>query len=130
MPFSSLLFLSGFLPLFLICYWSAPARAKNIVALSFSVAFYAWGAPTFLPVVLGLGIIDYFLGHAVHRSAGRTRKAWLAGGVTMHLGTLCYFKYSNFFVAQTNEVLSHLGAFQLHWAPVILPIGISFITFE
>ncbi len=126
MPFSSLLFLSGFLPLFLLVYWSAPARAKNAVALGWSVLFYAWGAPTFLPVVLGLGVIDYFLGHRVFR-----RKGVLALGVVMHLSTLCYFKYSNFFVEETNRLLSVLpSALQLHWAPVLLPIGISFITFE
>lgn len=135
MPFSSLLFLSVFLPAFLAAYWVSPKFAKNTVALLFSIVFYAWGAPRLLPVVLALGVIDYYLGHAVARARqGRNDKrarTILAIGVTAHLSVLAYFKYSNFLVAETNALLTHLPRpFHITWKEVPLPIGISFLTFE
>ena len=68
MPFSSVLFLHAFLPAFLLIYWLAPRAAKNGVAIAGSLLFYAWGAPRFLPVVVGLGIVDYAVSHAIHRA--------------------------------------------------------------
>ncbi|HLL85527.1 MAG TPA: MBOAT family protein [Longimicrobium sp.] len=132
MPFSSLLFVCGFLPAFLLVYWAAPARLKNAVALGFSLLFYAWGAPTFLPVVLGLAAVDTALAHGIARSTGaRRRKLLLASGVALHLCVLGYFKYSHFFMEELQRVLGVLpGSLGLHWARVVLPIGISFITFE
>jgi alginate O-acetyltransferase complex protein AlgI len=135
MPFSSLLFLSAFLPAFLALYWASPRALKNTVALGFSLLFYAWGAPRLLPVVLALGVLDYYLGHAVAgaRAQGRDRRArWLLGlGVSLHLSVLAYFKYSNFLVAETNSVLALLpSGTRIAWREVALPIGISFLTFE
>ena len=127
MPFSSLLFVHLFLPTFLVVYWAAPRSAKNGIAIGASLIFYAWGAPKFLPVVLGLGIVDFYLSHAIARKRSRLL---LALGVTMHLSVLVYFKYSNFFVEQFNELLGAIGMSPMGWTKVVLPIGISFITFE
>jgi alginate O-acetyltransferase complex protein AlgI len=134
MPFSSLLFLSVFLPAFLVAYWASPRVLKNGVTLAFSIVFYAWGAPRLLPVVLGLGVLDYYLGHAVAKR--RESNAWAARrllvlGITVHFSILAYFKYSNFLVGQVNDVLAFLptGA-HVAWKEVPLPIGISFLTFE
>jgi alginate O-acetyltransferase complex protein AlgI len=127
MPFSSLLFVHLFLPSFLAAYWMAPARWKNAVAIAASMVFYAWGAPRFLPVVVGLGIVDFFLSHAI----ARRRSRWLLGlGVSLHLSVLVYFKYSNFFVDQVDQVFAVLHVGALSWTKVVLPIGVSFITFE
>lgn len=122
MPFSSLLFVHLFLPAFLAIYWLAPRPAKNGVAIGASLLFYAWGAPKFLPVVLGLGIVDFYLSHAI---AARRSRLLLGIGVTIHLSVLAYFKYSNFFVEQLEYLLGPVG-----WTKVVLPIGVSFITFE
>jgi alginate O-acetyltransferase complex protein AlgI len=130
MPFSTILFVCGFLPCCLLVYWLAPERFRNGVALAFSVAFYAWGAPRFLPVVLALGVADYWLARAVARSQGRRKMALLAVALTVHVGVLAYFKYSNFAVAQLNEVATWFGATPYKWTQVVLPIGISFLTFE
>ena len=135
MPFSSLLFLSGFLPAFLALYWIAPRIAKNGVALAFSLIFYAWGAPRLLPVVLALGVIDFYLGRVVAdanaRGEKKKAKRIVIAGVALHLSVLAYFKYSNFLVGQTNDLLTLLphGA-KIAWTEVPLPIGISFLTFE
>ncbi|NOU33209.1 MAG: MBOAT family protein [Polyangiaceae bacterium] len=134
MPFSSSLFIHVFLPLFFLAYWATPKAQKNWTAIVFSLGFYAWGAPRFLPVVLTLGIVDYYVSHAIARAVAaervRVAKVLLGLGVTVHLSMLAYFKYSNFFVAQANAVLPSLGVHELKWVEVVLPIGISFITFE
>lgn len=129
MPFSSVLFIHAFLPAFLLVYWLVPRQAKNGVAIGASLLFYAWGAPRFLPVVVGLGIVDYFVSHTIHRyrqtpHTQRRAKVLLVLGITVHLSVLAYFKYSNFFVDQLDEI------FAISWTQVVLPIGISFITFE
>ncbi|NOU32692.1 MAG: MBOAT family protein [Polyangiaceae bacterium] len=137
MPFSSLLFLHGFLPLFLAAYWLTPRRFKNLTGIAGSLAFYAWGAPRFLPVVVLLGVGDYYLSHAIARrtalgtpDAAKAAKRLLVLGVFAHLVLLGYFKYSNFFMGQVNDALGHFGGRHLGWVAVVLPIGISFITFE
>ncbi|HEY0483604.1 MAG TPA: MBOAT family O-acyltransferase [Kofleriaceae bacterium] len=135
MPFSSLLFVHLFLPAFLVAYWLSPRPIKNYTAIAGSLVFYAWGAPQFLPVVLGLGIVDYFVSHQIAAARARPetarRATWLLGaGVTLHLSVLIYFKYSNFFVDQLDGVLAQLGMTAVAWTKVVLPIGVSFITFE
>jgi alginate O-acetyltransferase complex protein AlgI len=134
-PFSSVLFVHFFLPAFLVVYWITPRPGKNAVAIAASLLFYAWGAPKFLPVVLGLGIVDFYISHAIGAArerpeTARRAKVLLLLGVAMHLSVLVYFKYSNFFVEQINALLTELGAGKVHWTRVVLPIGISFITFE
>ena len=130
MPFSTILFVCGFLPAALTVYWLAPARFRNGVALAFSIAFYAWGAPRFLPVVLALGVVDFWLARAIARSEGRRNTGLLVVGLSVHVCILAYFKYSNFAVAQLNAVAVLLDAKPYRWAQVALPIGISFLTFE
>jgi alginate O-acetyltransferase complex protein AlgI len=139
MPFSSLLFLHLFLPLFLIVYWTAPRGAKNGVAIGASLLFYAWGAPRFLPVVLGLGIIDFYVARVIARlieesahvpARRRLARLLLGLGVGMHLSILAYFKYSNFFVGELSHAFTALGLSAIPWTQVVLPIGVSFITFE
>jgi alginate O-acetyltransferase complex protein AlgI len=133
MPFSSLLFVHLFLPTFLAVYWLTPRAAKNYTAIAGSLVFYAWGAPRFLPVVVGLGVVDFAISHAIARARearpGRA-KLLLVLGVAMHLSVLVYFKYSNFFVGQLNELFAAFGLETVGWTHVVLPIGVSFITFE
>jgi alginate O-acetyltransferase complex protein AlgI len=133
MPFSSLLFIHLFLPAFLLLYWLTPRVGKNYTAIAASLVFYAWGAPRFLPVVVGLGIFDYFISHQIASAralAPRRARLLLALGVTMHLSVLVYFKYTNFFIGEINELLGKVGMSPFEWTRVVLPIGVSFITFE
>jgi alginate O-acetyltransferase complex protein AlgI len=132
MVFSSILFILFFLPAFILTYYLVPKKLKNIVILLFSIFFYSWGAPRFIFVILGTTFLDFHLVHWMSQmKKTRHRRLMLVLSVSINLGLLCYFKYSNFFVENVNAVLSLLGSGQhIHWTKLVLPIGISFYTFE
>ncbi|NJC26932.1 MBOAT family O-acyltransferase [Neolewinella antarctica] len=131
MVFSSIIFLFYFLPVFLVVYTLAPERWKNAVILTFSVFFYAWGAPVFVFVLLASTIIDFYLVRSLHRAAtNRGRKVRLLLSLSLNLGLLAYFKYANFFVENLNAALLSAGVDAVGWTAVALPIGISFYTFQ
>ena len=131
MVFSSVIFLFYFLPAFLVVYFLSPRKVKNYTALLASIAFYAWGAPKFVFVILASTIIDFFIVKALHNaSEERKRKGFLMISLVMNLGLLAYFKYANFFVENLNAALNSIGVEQVGWTSVALPIGISFYTFQ
>ncbi|MGA0586521.1 MBOAT family O-acyltransferase [Dyella sp. KRB-257] len=134
MVFSSNVFLFLFLPLFLAVYYLTPnrGRARNLVVLIGSYAFYAWWRVDFLLLFATVTVWNYLIGLAIARQPRRSRAARLRVvlGVAGNLATLCYFKYANFGVSSLNEVLGMAGAGQVSWLHVILPIGISFYIFE
>ncbi len=131
MVFSSSLFILYFLPAFLLIYYLLPVKFKNYFTLVASILFYSWGAPRFIFVILGTTFIDFHL--VQWMAATRTklhRQLMLSLSVSINLGLLFYFKYSNFFVENMNGVLSVFGMTGMHWTKLVLPIGISFYTFE
>jgi alginate O-acetyltransferase complex protein AlgI len=131
MVFSSIIFLLFFLPAFLISYYVTPAKYKNVVILVYSIFFYAWGAPKFIFVILGTTFLDFYLvRYMYHAETILKKRLLLTLSICINLGLLCYFKYSNFFVENVNYVLTSLGYDYINWVKVILPIGISFYTFE
>ncbi len=131
MVFSSSLFLVYFLPAFLLTYYLVPKKLKNIVILVFSIFFYSWGAPRFIFVILGTTFLDFHLVKWMSNTKKTLhRRLMLTLSVSVNLGLLFYFKYSNFFVENVNAVLSVFGTGHLTWTKLVLPIGISFYTFE
>ena len=133
MVFSSLIFLCIFLPITLGIYYATPARWRNSVALVASLLFYAWGAPRFVFILVASSVIDYSAGHFLPPDGGRRsslRRAVLSLAIATNLSALLYFKYMNFFVEQTNRVLDATGNGGIVWQEVLLPIGISFFTFQ
>jgi len=131
MVFSSIIFLLYFLPVFLLVYFIADKRYKNAIILIGSIFFYAWGAPKFIFVILFTTLLDFYLVSFMDKALNeRKRKLMLCISVSLNLGLLIYFKYSNFFIENVNAVLSVFGGGQIHWTKLILPIGISFYTFE
>lgn len=131
MVFSTTLFLLYFLPIFLLVYNLVGKEWKNIVILIASIFFYSWGAPKFVFVIVGSTILDFYLVRQIYRSSKlKLRKILLGVSIFMNLGLLAYFKYSNFFVENVNSVLGSLGVTELAWTSVVLPIGISFYTFQ
>lgn len=127
MVFSSITFLVYFLPIFLLLYHLVPHKYKNTVILIGSIYFYSWGGPKFIFVILGTTFLDYFLVNAMHGQKTQSAKnKFLVVSLCLNLGLLFYFKYCNFFIDNINAVLGT----EISWIKVVLPIGISFYTFE
>ena len=125
MLFSSVSFLFMFLPLVCAAYFLVRRELKNDVLLAASILFYAWGEPRYLAVMLTTILINYAGAMLIdrHRSRG---KLILALSVVADLSFLFYFKYFNFVLTNVNS-LFHAGFEPLN---VVMPIGISFYTFQ
>jgi alginate O-acetyltransferase complex protein AlgI len=131
MVFSSIIFIFYFLPIFLLVYYLADKRYKNAIILLGSIFFYAWGAPKFIFVILGTTVVDFYVVRLMHASRQKAlRTLLLCLSLSINLGLLFYFKYSNFFVGNLNHVLGKIGMHHIAWTKLALPIGISFYTFE
>lgn len=130
MVFSSILFIFYFLPLTLLLYYAGPSRLRNLVLLVMSLAFYSWGEPVYISIMLFSTVFDYGNGIAIEKclSSGRKRaaRAVLLLSVAGNLGILGFFKYSNFFIETVNAV----GGMDFPLLELSLPIGISFYTFQ
>ncbi|GAB4133026.1 MAG: MBOAT family O-acyltransferase [Bacteroidia bacterium] len=118
--------------MFLVLYYLTDRKYKNFVLLFSSIFFYAWGAPKFIFVIIGTTILDFFFVKMLDSNKGkRTRIFFLLLSVFMNLGLLVYFKYSNFFIENVNSLLHLMGVQgEIAWTRLVLPIGISFYTFE
>lgn len=131
MVFVSYTFLFLFLPVLLALYFSAKGKARNAILLAGSWFFYAWWRLDFLALLLFTTALDYGCAKQVARTeVPRRRKAWVAFSVTGNLLVLAYFKYANFGIETFNFLLRQWGVEEVAWTRVILPIGISFYTFE
>ncbi|MFH0760762.1 MAG: MBOAT family O-acyltransferase [Bacteroidota bacterium] len=131
MVFSSSLFLVYFLPVFLVAYYLTPGKYRNWIALAASIIFYAWGAPKFIFILLGTTFIVFHLVRWMSETERRLhRRLLLTLAVSVNLVFLIYFKYSNFLVDNLNSFLSVFGLNGIHWTKLVMPIGISFYTFE
>lgn len=127
MVFSSITFLVYFLPLFLLVYHLVPQRSRNAVILAGSILFYSWGGPSFILVILATTFLDFFLVKTMHAQALlKQKRVYLIVSLCLNLGLLAYFKYSHFFIENINALLGT----EIKWLNVVLPIGISFYTFE
>ena len=130
MVFSSSLFLLYFLPIFLVIYYVINKKYKNYFALLASILFYSWGAPDFIFIVLGSIVIDFYLVKYLDKSARPKKRLLLALSVILNIGLLAYFKYANFFIENVNAIFELFGSTPVKWTYVVLPIGISFFTFQ
>jgi alginate O-acetyltransferase complex protein AlgI len=134
MLFNSLPF-ALFLPVVFAVYWSlrkAPLRIQNLFVLFASYFFYGWWDWRFLSLIVASSTVDYLVGRALHRtSKPSSRKKLLAVSVAANLGLLGTFKYYDFFVSSFCDLLERVG---LHASPhllgVVIPVGISFYTFQ
>jgi alginate O-acetyltransferase complex protein AlgI len=131
MVFSSIIFILFFLPVFLTAYYMAPQKGRNYVVLLFSIIFFAWGAPDFIPFLLASCLANFYLVLLISRADSKTVKKLLVGvSVAINLGLLFYFKYANFFLENVSFFHQLFGGPPLTWERIILPIGISFFTFQ
>lgn len=131
MVFSSPIFLFLFLPLTLAAVLLVRRELRNSVLLVASLVFYAWGEPEIVLVMLFSIAGNYFFGLLIDRSSSRSRAKWWVGlAVALNLVLLSFFKYANFFADNLNVLLGLLRLPLLTLAPIPLPIGISFFTFQ
>ena len=130
MVFSSIVFLFYFLPIILLFYFISPKKYRNLILLIFSLFFYGWGEPKFIILMLFSIVLDYTCGRFVHyykeKSNIKMAKRWLFVSIVGNLGLLGFFKYANFFIDNFNNLL---GA-NIPILNIVLPIGISFYTFQ
>ncbi|EQB88391.1 alginate O-acetyltransferase complex protein AlgI [Clostridium punense] len=128
MLFSSLSFLFVFLPSVLFCYYLVPRKLKNFILLIFSLFFYGYGGPRYLLVMLASIFLNYIFGLLVDRYRNHPVKIkWvLVLTVVCNIFIIGYYKYTNFLVENINSVLgSHIEI-----GNIVMPIGISFFTFQ
>lgn len=140
MLFASGLFLYYFLPLFLALYYLSPKRSRTLVLALASYVFYGWWRPDFVVLMWISTVVDFTCGKRIEKARNesgsehdpriRAGKPWLVLSLCLNLGLLAYFKYANFGVETLNELLAQLGWHQVSWTRVVLPVGISFYTFQ
>lgn len=125
MVFSSTIFLYIFLPLTLLGYFVIPGKGKNIWLLIMSLIFFAWGQLGYLWIIL-LNIAVNYTGAFIIDKNRKTAKPVMLITVLINLGILYYFKYFDF----TLEAIRSITHIELELQNIILPIGISFFTFQ
>ncbi len=124
MLFSSMTFVFMFLPIVLVMYLISKKELHNPILLTASIIFYAWGEPKYLAIMLLTILVNYIGAILINKYSNK--KFFLIITILINLSFLIYFKYFNFLIANCNNLLhSH---FQL--LNIVMPIGISFYTFQ
>ena len=123
MVFSSITFLYYFLPILLGIYFVVPSKFKNLVLLIFSLLFYFYGEPKYVIILLFSCLINYIFGLIIEK---RKSKLYLVLAIIINLGLLIFFKYTNFFIGNINNIFG----LNIKLLNIVMPIGISFFTFQ
>lgn len=128
MVFSNTLFLYLFLPINLIQYYAVKSKKwKNFILIIFSLAFYAWGEPVWIFLLIFSSLVDYGHGLFIEKYRGtKLAKIGLLSSICINLGLLITFKYSAFLYENLNTIFN----LSLEIPKFSLPIGISFYTFQ
>ncbi len=127
MLFSDISFLYYFLPVVLLLYFMVPGKYKNSLLLLASLFFYAWGEPRYVVLIVLAIVCGYSFARLIdcYRGSWKSR-LYLFFSCLISLGLLGYFKYATFFISNLNA----LTGWQLLVPKIVLPIGISFYTFQ
>ncbi|MDU7242241.1 MAG: MBOAT family O-acyltransferase [Clostridium sp.] len=128
MLFSSSVFIFIFLPLVLFLYYISGKKIRNYILLLASLIFYAWGGVNYLKILMVSILINYIFGLLIDKTVDRShlRKFILILGIILNLALLFYYKYYDFFIENINNILN----MNLELKRIVLPIGISFFTFQ
>ena len=123
MLFSSITFIYYFLPLVILAYYITPKKYRNVTLLVSSLIFYFYGELN--PVLVLACVLNYFLGLLIGGSENN-KKSFFILGIVLNFLALGYYKYSNFFIENLNGILG----VNIKYLSIILPLGISFFTFQ
>mgnify|MGYP006283269815 FL=1 len=131
MLFNSYVFPVFFLITYLL-YRILPHRGQNLMLLVASYVFYGWWNWIFLSLIAISTVIDYVCGIGIHKAVSdRWRRGFLAVSMCGNLGMLGFFKYYDFFAQSLSDALSSVGFNpELLRLEILLPVGISFYTFQ
>jgi len=124
MLFSSITFIYYFLPILLLIYFLVKNKYKNLVLLIFSLLFYFLGEPKYIIVLLLSCIINYYLARLIETK--KQKKLYLILALIYNIGQLLIFKYTDFFIENINNIFNS----NLNYLYIVMPIGISFFTFQ
>ncbi len=131
MVFSSVIFIFLFLPAVLLCYFLCPSKylkVRNFILLVFSLAFYFYGEPKLIIIMILSILINYIIGVLISKEQEQNKsgKGLLVLMVCINLSILVYFKYLMFFTENVNVILGTTFVVP----KIVMPIGISFYTFQ
>ena len=126
MVFSSTMFLFVFFPITLIGYWLIRKELKNYWLLLVSLVFFGWSQPKYFWIILLNIAVNYSASMLMDTIGKKHRKSILFGGISLNLALLFYFKYFDFAIDSINKMFG--SSFELF--NIVLPIGISFFTFQ
>jgi len=131
MVFSSYVFWC-FFAIVISLYYVLPHRWQNRMLLVASYIFYGWWDYRFVALMFATTLVDFYVAQRIDDSeTQKTRKRWLLVSIVMNLGLLATLKYFNFFIENAQGLLHTMGFEISPWTlQVILPVGISFYTFE
>lgn len=130
MLFSSPVFLFLFLPITLFVYYLLPKKLKNAFLLLISLGFYSWGEKELVVLILFSAVVDFSSALIIEKGK---KKLGLFISILFNLGILLYFKYSDFAFSNLANLLTNLNLSEINaskFSDVILPLGISFYTFQ
>ena len=123
MLFSIITFIYYFLPITIFLYFITPRKYRNIILLLSSLIFYFYGERN--PLLIIACILNYLFGLLIDKSKDH-KKILLGIGIILNLSLIAYYKYSNFFIENFNKLLN----VNVEYLSIILPLGISFFTFQ
>src|SRR5690554_589864 len=131
MLFNSFVFLFAFLPLLLVLYYVTPKKYRNYTLLLFSLIFYAWGGVSYSLILISSILINYLFVKQIEKNIAH-KKRWLIVGLILNILIIVLFKYLDFILYNIN-VLGYAFDTDFPLIPfqnIILPLGISFFTFQ
>lgn len=131
MLFSSLTFLFAFLPVLILLYFICKkTKIRNAVLLIFSMLFYAWGEPKYIILMMLVIAFSYIFGLLIDyfskKKNLKLKKLFFTLSLVFTIGNLFMFKYYNFAIDNLNSIFN----LEIKHFPLVLPIGISFYTFQ
>ena len=119
------------MPVFFLVYFLMPKKTRNYVLLFASLVFYAWGAPGFILQLVLSVIANFYLVRWMCHTENPRRKKWLCGfSIFIPIGLLLFYKYGNFTMENLNFLRGLAGKAPYEWRHILLPIGISFFSFQ
>ena len=125
MVFSSAIFIFGFLPILFLFYFLCPKKLKNYVLLFFSLLFYAFGGLKYL-LIMALVVFADYIGALLISKYKRHKNCFLILTISINILVLIFYKYTNFFLTNINNLFN----IDIPILDIIMPIGISFYTFQ